>query len=111
MKPKPAPQSGNPLLQLLAAAFVLGGIGFGMPTVLESIMARAQQTGPVSVQLISPANGSVISNTIELSAEASSIAGPITMVEFYCDGKIIGVTGSNGLALPQPPDGFNVVTP
>lgn len=54
--------------------------------------ARALEASPVSVQLVSPASGSVVSNTISLSVLASTAApgAAIYKVEFYVDGKLIG---------------------
>ena len=42
----------------------------------------------VSVAITSPVVGSVVSNTITLSANATSLAGKIQRVEHYIDGKL-----------------------
>lgn len=44
--------------------------------------------GQVTVDLFQPSNGSVVSNTISLKANASSTAGNIVKVEFYRDGVL-----------------------
>lgn len=64
----------------------------------------AQNTSPVTVQLVSPGAGSTVSGIVQLTATASSSAGPISKVEFYVDGKLIG-TVTNKIPSPQ---GFNV---
>lgn len=51
---------------------------------------------PVAVTLDAPADGATVSGTVQLSATASSTMGPITRIEFYLDGKLVGVAG-------QPP--------
>jgi len=60
---------------------------------------------PVSVELLTPVNGSTVSGVIELTATASSTAGPITKVEFYRDGILIGTAYNY---LPAPPGGVKV---
>lgn len=74
-------------LLLLAAALALA---LFRPSACSR--ARALEVSPVSVQFVSPANGSVVSNTISLSALASTTApnADIYKVEFYVDGKLIG---------------------
>jgi hypothetical protein len=50
------------------------------------------QSASFAVELTSPANGSVVPPfaTIELSATASSPNGPVTRVDFFMDGAILG---------------------
>ena len=58
---------------------------------------------PVTVTLVSPTNGAIVSNTITLSAVASSVMGPITKVEFYRDGVLIKTVYSK----PEAPTSVN----
>lgn len=81
---------------LLTLAAIAAGILLGTPFPARS--AAVTQNG-VTVDLLFPAPGSVVSNTITLTAEASSLAGPIAKVEFYVDGKLIG-TATNRFAAP-----------
>lgn len=53
---------------------------------------------PVTVDLLSPTNGAVISNTVTLSAAPFSTAAPITKVEYYLDGVLIATVTN-----PIPP--------
>lgn len=61
-------------------------------------------TNDVSVELVSPppvtVGRTVVRGTIALKANASSLAGPITKVEFYVDGKLVG-TATNLFADPK----------
>lgn len=59
---------------------------------------KAQPTSPVTVEWVSPTNGSVVSGTIMLGVRASSSAAPIARVEFYRDGILIGVVTNSMLA-------------
>lgn len=58
------------------------------PKRVESI--EPQVENPTTVTLLSPVAGSTVSNTITLSATASSSAAPISRVEFYMDDKLVG---------------------
>lgn len=41
---------------------------------------------PVTVQMLTPIPNSTVSNTITLTVDASSLAGPIARVDFFVDG-------------------------
>jgi len=64
-----------------------------------------QVTGPVSIQLTSPSAGQVVSNTITLTASASSTMGPIQRVEYYVDGVLVGTH----VAFPDRPKNLSIV--
>lgn len=102
MKRRP-PSTGRPLLSLFAAAFTLMTAGLALPALLSG-----GTTSPVSVTLLSPASGSIVSNTIALSAAATSSAAPIARVEFYVDDKLVGVVGSNNAPVVIAPSGLRV---
>jgi len=68
-------------------------------------MTVAASDSPVSVTMLTPVNGSTVSGVIELTATASSTAGPITHVDFYRDGVFIGRAYNY---LPAPPSGVKV---
>ena len=59
-----------------------------------------QAVSPVTVAMTSPISGQVVSNTITLTAEASSTVAPIQRVEFYMDGVLIGTK----TVLPRKPE-------
>jgi hypothetical protein len=63
-------------------------------------------SNPVSVSLVSPIDGSTVSNTVTLTANASSTMGPIVRVEFYVDGALVAV-GTNPIA---PPSGLRLLS-
>lgn len=77
---------------LILVAAAIAGWFLGGPS-------RSATNNGVTVELVSPAPGSVVSNTITLTANASSLAGPIQRVEFYVDGKLIS-TVTNKFAAP-----------
>lgn len=56
-------------------------------------------SNPVSVELLSPVAGSTVSNIITLSANATSLAGPIHHVNFYVNGILVGSVTNK---LPPP---------
>lgn len=98
------PTSG---VRLLLAATALIAVGLGAPLALRALSG----SGAVAVELVSPTPGSVVSNTITLSATATSTAAPIAWVEFYADGNLIGVVNSNNQEIPRPPVNLRVVSP
>ena len=71
----------------------------------NSLSGMTVATSPVSVTMLTPVNGSTVSGVIELTATASSTAGPITHVDFYRDGVLIGTAYNY---LPAPPSGVKV---
>lgn len=83
---------------------------FVLPWIWRPIvnMIYAQSTNPVTVTMVSPVAGSKVSGVIKLQANASSLAGPITRVEFYCDGKLIGCVDSNNVPMLLPPNNLNL---
>lgn len=70
----------------IALCAVAAGLLLGSPW-LGSSGAPVTQNG-ITVELWSPTAGSTVSNTITVSADASSLAGPIAKVEFFCDGVL-----------------------
>jgi hypothetical protein len=102
---KSAPPTSGVRLLLIATALI--AVGLGAPLALRALSG----SGAVTVELISPVPGSVVSNTITMSATASSTSGPIAWVEFYADDKLIGVVNSNNQEIPRPPTNLRVVTP
>lgn len=79
-------------LLALAAAFLLG-------SPRKAVNAAPVTQNGITLELLSPIAGSTVSNTITLSANASSLAGPITKVEFYVDGVLVGIS-TNKFAKP-----------
>lgn len=67
----------------------------------------AQTNNPVTVTMISPAPGSTVRGVITVSATASSLAGPISKVEFYCDGKLFTVINNTGTR-PSAPQAVSI---
>lgn len=65
----------------------------------------SQIVRPVSVQIIHPTTGQVVSNTFLLTATASSTAGPIRKVEFYHNGILLEVVTN----LPAPPSNLRIL--
>lgn len=63
-----------------------------------------QATSPVSVEIVAPTTGQVVSNTITFTAIASSTVAPITKVEFYRDGILMGTVYAkpNNLRFVRP---------
>lgn len=59
---------------------------------------KSQPISPVTVEWVTPTNGSTVSGTIMLGVRASSLAAPIQRVEFYRDGILIGVVTNTMLA-------------
>lgn len=59
---------------------------------------RGATTSPVTVEWVSPTNGSTVSGTIMLGVRASSLAAPIQRVEFYRDGALIATVTNTMLA-------------
>lgn len=59
---------------------------------------KGATTSPVTVEWVSPTNGSVVSGTIPLTVRASSTAAPIQRVEFYRDGVLIATVTNTMLA-------------
>jgi hypothetical protein len=91
---------------------VVGVLVFAVfrPSMLRNVTLLSQGN-PVTITLDSPLAGSVVSNTITLRATAGSSVAPISRVEFYCDGKLIGIVNSNNVPIPIPPTGFTVTGP
>lgn len=69
---------------------------------------KAQAPSPVTITLLTPTNGSTISGLIQLGAAASSTAGKIARVEFYVDGKLVGIVNSNNQNMLFPPGNVSV---
>lgn len=65
---------------------------------LAVVGIKGATTSPVSVEWVSPTNGSVVSGTIMLGVRASSSAAPIQRVEFYRDGVLIATVTNTMLA-------------
>lgn len=59
---------------------------------------KGATTSPVTVEWVTPTNGSVVSGTIQLTVRASSSAAPIQRVEFYRDGVLIATVTNTMLA-------------
>ena len=98
------------LLPLLATAIVLIVAGLVLPSLLDST-AQPVTNGPVTVELLTPVAGSTVSNTITLTARASSTAAPITKVEFWdvFNGvHTLIATVTNFESVPAPPKGLRV---
>lgn len=80
---------------------IIGAIGLGLvrPNTLH---LQHLKTGPNSnsmrVRMVAPTAGSVVSNTITLTAEAFSSAAPIARVEFYVTDPRTGVKTLIGVA-------------
>ena len=95
-------QSMMRVLAAVAAAFVL--IAADPGPLIDSIAQPVTQNG-VTVELISPVAGATVGGNITLYANASSLAGPITRVEFYVDGVLVGTSTNRTPA----PDNLRVV--
>lgn len=95
---------------MLLGGVILGGVGLVLPTFIDSL-GQPGGTSPVTVEVLYPKNGATISNTVPFEVNASSLAGPIVRVEYYVDGKLFAVTGSNGAPIPMPPTGVRVNKP
>lgn len=106
----------KPLSPVKAITIILAAIaaGWGLPSLALIRSYRSLLVGEstaVTVSLTSPTSGSVVSNTIVLSATATSTAAPISRVEFYCDGKLIGIANSNNVPIPIPPTTLRMTQP
>lgn len=79
----------------------------------SGLLSPAAETtsSPVTVEMVSPLPGSVLSNTANLVATASSTAAPIERVEFYethiwtnyATHQVFTVTNLLGVGYPKPP--------
>jgi hypothetical protein len=87
-------------------SLIVGAVLLPWSGQLVSAFTKQKLANPVSVQMLSPLAGSTVSNTITLSASASSSAAPIWKVEFYMDDHLVG-TVTNKIASPG---NFQVVT-
>lgn len=101
-------RSMKALLVLLVTA-ALVAIDAKTVSVEESLtpLTSSSTPSPVTVTMLSPVAGSTVSNTITLSADASSLAGPIMRVEFYVDGQLVGTVTNR----PPSPTGLRTVSP
>lgn len=81
------------LIRLLVSLAVLFG----------SVRVIPRQTGPVTVEMVSPINGSTVGGTIAVSCRASSTVAPITKVEFYRDGVLFATVYP-----PLPPTNVHI---
>lgn len=88
--------------QVLACGLGAALLGLGLPALLESA-----PTGAVSVAVTSPPAGAIVSNTVAVTALASSTAAPIQRIELYVDGTLLGATNFP----PPAPTGLRVATP
>ena len=70
--------------------------------VVSASLLVGQVNSPVTVNMTNPTSGQVVSNSITLLAEASSTMGPISKVEFYVDGVLVG-TDYRSLQSPTNP--------
>ncbi len=98
---KTTPVKGHPFLIILAFTIASGVACYALqlalgPTVLPN---------PVTVEMLSPTQGSTVSGVITLSSTATSTVAPITRVEFYVDGVLVG-TKTNTTQKPAPPTGL-----
>lgn len=102
MKKKKIAGQGHPFLLIVAITVASFVACYALQKALDSSFTLPN---PVTVQMLSPTQGSTISNTIQLSCVATSTVAPITKVEFYMDGRLIG-TVSNLNPKPFPPSGL-----
>lgn len=65
---------------------------------LAVVGIKGATTSPVSVEWVTPTNGSTVSGTIQLTVRSSSSAAPIQRVEFYRDGVLIATVTNTMLA-------------
>jgi hypothetical protein len=100
MKYKKTVVKGHPFLQIAAFTVASCVACLALQKALDFTLPN-----PVTTQLLFPIQGSTISNTITLSCTATSTVAPITKVEFYMDGQLIG-TVSNANLKPFPPSGL-----
>ena len=84
----------------LSLAFLIGSIAC-----LIAARLFGQSSGPVTVELVAPASGAVVSNTFTLTATASSTVAPIQRIEFFVDGILIGTK----TVLPRTPTGLQLI--
>lgn len=75
-----------------------------MLVMFGSVRVIPRQTGPVTVEMVSPTNGSTVSGTITVSCRASSVIAPITKVEFYRDGVLFATVYP-----PLPPTNVHIL--
>jgi len=69
--------------------------------ILSGIVMDLGASNPITVTLDQPPDGSVISNTVTLSATPFSSAAPIVRVEYYLDGTNLIATATNPIPPPQ----------
>jgi len=56
---------------------------------------------PITVTMVSPVNGSTVSNTIDLTSLVSTTGPyPITKVEFYRDGLLVATVTNKSIVAP-----------
>lgn len=94
----------------MRAVLVLAAIALPWTWDLAAVVVKkftVNNPTAVTVNMVSPISGSTVSGVIQLSALASSTAGPISRVEFYCDSKLIAIVNSNNVPIPLPPTSFN----
>lgn len=86
---------------------ILAAMTFLLPYGLVAPFATTP-SNPVSVELLSPVAGSTVSNVITLSANATSLAGPIARVEFYVTDNTTGIKTLIGIVTNRPPSPQNL---
>lgn len=86
------------ILSGLFGALVLANLPY-MFMRLERVVFAQTNTNAVTVTWVTPTNGQTVSGTIPLVVNAGSSVAPITRVEFYRDGVLIGTVSNR----PSPP--------
>ncbi len=101
MKHKKTTVKGHPFLAIIAFTVASCVACYA----LQLALGPAVLPNPVTVEMLTPVNGSTVSGTITLSCTATSTVAPITRVEFYVDGQLVG-TVTNTTQKPTPPSGL-----
>lgn len=86
------------IFSALLAALFLANLPY-LALRLERVAFAQTNTNAVTVTWVTPTNGQTVSGTIPLVVNAGSSVAPITRVEFYRDGVLIGVVSNP----PTPP--------
>lgn len=71
---------------------------------LGCLAVRGQSTNPVTVTMLNPTNGQVVSGILPISVVASSSAAPIKRINFSRDGSLIA-----SVYYSQPPQHVRLI--